>query len=165
MDTYSGYSDGSTQLVTTARPSSNGRATPACWDGREMYLKCKYCVGRGGDQMMAIDYPRVRGESGHMFSGITSRPCCCTLHTPTHIDTLYSIFISHKLQRKETLWSYSSIPLFDCLPKTMIPAAQPPSPSLTFSLIIIRTPDQTQAGLRLLPRLSSGSIELNQIPC
>ena len=147
---------------------------------REMYLKCKYCVGRADDLMMAIDYPRVRGETGHMFSGwsqVPALPCngegsppapaaAHSTHQPTtHIDTLYSIFISHKLQRKETLWRYSSLPLFDCFPQTMIPAAQSPSPSLTFSLIIIRTPDQTQAGLRLLPRLSSGSIELNQIPC
>ena len=61
LGTVDQCSDGETQLVTTAGPSSNGRATPACWDAGKIYLKCKYGVGRGDDQMMAIDYPRVRG--------------------------------------------------------------------------------------------------------
>ena len=78
-------------------------------------------------------------------------PLPAAAHSTHHLETLYSIFISHKLQRKETLWRYSSFLLFDYLPQAMIPASQSPSPSLTFSLIIIRTPDQTQAGLRLAP--------------
>ena len=78
-------------------------------------------------------------------------PLPAAAHSTHHLETLYSIFISHKLHRKEY---YGDIPYSFFLiisHKPMIPASQSPSPSLTFSLIIIRTPDQTQAGLRLAP--------------
>ena len=69
-----------------------------------MHLKCKYCVGRADDLMMAIDYPRVRGETGHMFSGWSqvpalpcngegSPPAPAAAHSTPHRHSVFNIHI------------------------------------------------------------------------